>query len=356
MAIFSAGAPVNMNIITDLAVLASGTTHWTSGLGGFAAVSGNHATEIDANGIFNLGSSNAPPPSGFIQSLSVHHGAATAYTISGLAADFASTVSDVQNLGAYNAFADLLSGNDVVTGSQAADLIHGFNGNDTIGGRGGNDKIFGDAGNDTLNGGEGKDLIDGGDGFDTALYNNFSKPISVTLSGAQAAIVSIGGVATDTLKNVERVLGGSVGDHLTGDGASNSLLGNDGRDFLAGRGGNDILAGGRGSDVLTGGAAQDTFYFNTALNAKANVDTIVDFNHADDVIYLSHGVFTKLAIGSNDFFAVGLPHDHTDRIIYNPTTGYLTYDANADAPGAGVAFAHLAKNLALDSSDFFVTA
>ena len=50
----------------------------------------------------------------------------------------------------------------------------------------------------------------------------------------------IGGVAEDTIRNIERVYGGSGDDTLTGDGKANLFHGGGGEDTLDGGGGSDI--------------------------------------------------------------------------------------------------------------------
>ena len=71
----------------------------------------------------------------------------------------------------------------------------------------------------------------------------------MTLNGATNAIVTVGGVAEDTIRNIENVQGGSGNDVLIGDGLANELCG---------LGGNDILRGGAGNDVLDGGTGTRT--------------------------------------------------------------------------------------------------
>src|SRR4029079_5432141 len=71
----------------------------------------------------------------------------------------------------------------------------------------------------------------------------------VTLNGSTNAVVTVGGIAEDTIRNVERVWGGSGKDVLTGDNVVNELLGGAGNDILKGAGGNDILDGAEGNDV-----------------------------------------------------------------------------------------------------------
>ena len=56
--------------------------------------------------------------------------------------------------------------------------------------------------------------------------------------------MSVGGVAEDTIRNIENVTGGSGNDTLTGDALANNFIGGAGTDLLKGAGGNDVLDGG----------------------------------------------------------------------------------------------------------------
>ena len=66
--------------------------------------------------------------------------------------------------------------------------------------------------------------------------------------------MTVGGVAEDTIKNIENVYGGSGADTLTGDGLANVLYGGSG---------NDLLKGGAGADTLNGGGDIDTADYAT---------------------------------------------------------------------------------------------
>jgi predicted extracellular nuclease len=103
-------------------------------------------------------------------------------------------------------------GNDVIIGTNGADVIVTFAGNDLVVGRNGNDVICGGDGDDAIVGGNGADLLDGGDG-DDALF---------------------GGNGIDT------IIGGS------------------GSDALAGGNGDDSLDGGPDADIGDGGRGRDT--------------------------------------------------------------------------------------------------
>ena len=64
----------------------------------------------------------------------------------------------------------------------------------------------------------------------------------------------------------------------------------------------------------------DLFFFNTALNAATNVDTVTDFSVANDTFRLENAIFAGLAAGAlnADAFHIGAAAaDAEDRIIYS---------------------------------------
>ena len=77
----------------------------------------------------------------------------------------------------------------------------------------------------------------------------------VALNGATSTIVTVGGLADDTIWNIENLNGGSAADTLTGDGLANVLSGLGGNDTLTGYGGNDRLDGGTDADRCRAAAA-----------------------------------------------------------------------------------------------------
>ena len=80
--------------------------------------------------------------------------------------------------------------------------INGTASKDVLIGTVGADAMNGLAGNDVIKGLAGKDTLDGGAGSDTADYTDKTTAVSVTLNGAVAANVSVGGVVEDTVKNI----------------------------------------------------------------------------------------------------------------------------------------------------------
>ncbi len=159
--------------------------------------------------------------------------------------------------------------------------------------------------------------------------------------------------------------GGTGNDHLKGDGRDDTLLGGDGNDGLNGRGGDDKLSGGNGNDrliggpghdTLLGGADNDTFVFNQKPIAP-NADIIIDFNPDDDVIALAHAVFRAIGKGSlqdQQFIVAAAAQDADDRIIYNSSTGALSYDRDGTGQIHAVHIATVTAGLQITAADFLI--
>ena len=139
-----------------------------------------------------------------------------------------------------------------------------------------------------------------------------------------------------------------------------TISGNYGVNTLIGTGFNDLINGNRGNDNLTGGLGADTFRFDSTLNATSNRDTITDFNVGQgDRIELENSVFTVLTttgvLNANAFVVGTAATTASHRIIYNSTTGTLTYDSNGNAAGGTTVFAQLGAGLGLNAGMFTVT-
>ena len=285
-----------------------------------------------------------------------------------------------------------------MTGNSFRNVFFGLDGNDTLDGRGGNDVLFGGLGDDILIGGAGADLMRGAEGNDTfriggtqGVGDTFDGGIgtdrivvtgitAVTLSGFNATTSSIehwvgngqavfGTDAADTLDfsglisktGILFINAGLGNDVVTASHFNDDLRGGAGSDILIGGAGNDTINGGLENDVLTGGSGADSFVFNTALGPFANVDAIADFFAPADTIRLENAIFTGVglatgALSANMFFssAAGLAHDADDRIVYNTTTGALSYDADGSGAAAAVQFATLSNHAAITAADFLI--
>jgi Ca2+-binding RTX toxin-like protein len=185
-----------------------------------------------------------------------------------------------------------------------------------------------------LDGGLGADTMDGGLGDDTYLIDNAGDYVWEGVgAGTDTAVASINYTLRANFENL--VLTGTAAS-----GVGNAL--------------DNRITGNASANTLTGDEGADTFVFAAALGA-GNIDAITDFNVADDTIELDVTIFTGISIGALavEAFVIGTAAaDGNDRIIYDPTTGALYYDADGDGAGAAVQFATLGTGLALTNNDF----
>ncbi len=237
---------------------------------------------------------------------------------------------------------DILISIEDVSGSELNDLILGSGANESLHGGGGDDIIHAGDGNDVLLGDglpiQGNDELDGGNGADTVDYNFRDlriEGVAVNLTSGQGGTLS--GGETDTLVDIENVVGTAFGDQISGDIKANVLTGNG------------------GSDTLTGGAGADTFLFITP-GGVGDVDQITDFSATDDTIGLDSEVFPLApgALNADAFHIGSAAADASDRLIYDGATGALWFDADGNGAGAAIQFATLGTGLSLTSADFIV--
>jgi hypothetical protein len=133
----------------------------------------------------------------------------------------------------------------------------------------------------------GDDVITGGDGSDTVSFGGDSIKVSLINGLATALNPDISpNFGTKTLTSIENIVGTDEDDQLTGNDLQNYLGGDGGNDQIEGGGGNDYLIGGSGNDVLTGGSGSDHFVYSLDPSESVGIDTITDFNSAEDVIDL----------------------------------------------------------------------
>ena len=225
-----------------------------------------------------------------------------------------------------------------LTGNTLAQSITGNAGANILsdGGKGAADTMTGLGGNDTYR-----------------VYNSGDVIVETATQGAADKVAAAVDYTLGTGVHVEAMttngLTGTSGIDLTGNELVQSITGNAGDNRLEGKG---------GSDTLRGLGGKDSFVFASTIGA-ANVDTIVDFNVADDRFLLSDAIFKALTPGllsANAFQAstTGLAADADDRIVYETDTGKLFYDADGNGAGAAIQFAKLSAGLALTNADFSV--
>ena len=233
-------------------------------------------------------------------------------------------------------------------------------------GNGLNNRLKGNAANNVLNGRAGADRMFGRGGNDTYFVDRRADVVIEALDGG---IDSVRSSVTYTLpSHVEKlVLTGAAATNGTGNDLANTMAGNAGDnvlngmagdDTLHGAGGDDQLIGGPGDDRLTGGAGRDVYQFDAPLDPLTNVDRINDFNAANDVVRLIGAVFPTLTTAGTlpaTAFRLGIvASDATDRILYDPGTGRIRYDADGTGPVAAVRFATLATAPAVTNAVFVV--
>ncbi|MBP6059034.1 MAG: VCBS repeat-containing protein [Nitrosomonas sp.] len=243
--------------------------------------------------------------------------------------------------------------NNIITGNNAANQLNGDAGNDTLNGGGGDDTLIGWSGADTMVGG-----LDN----DTYFVENAGDVVTENLNQGTDTVSSR---LTCTLPvNVENLIltgtsavngtGNNQNNIITGNNAANQLNGGAGNDTLSGSAGNDVLDGGTGTNTLTGGTGNDVFKFTTT----GHIDTITDYNVANDTIQLENAVFTALTatgtLAAGQFRIGKQALDANDFIIYNNVTGALLYDANGSGAGAAVQIATIGVGLAMTNAEFVV--
>ncbi len=166
---------------------------------------------------------------------------------------------------------DILSGGpglDFIEGGFGDDRIYGDEGDDLLIGEGGNDRILGLGGDDVLAGVAGDDILNGGTGADTASFAVASGRITASLQDRTAT-----GEGTDTLKNIEWLVGSEQNDTLVGNARVNLLESRGGDDEIRGLDRGDTLNGGPGFDILDGGPGNDACLFGETHISCELIDT-----------------------------------------------------------------------------------
>ena len=306
--------------------------------------------------------------------------------------------------------ADVFKGNDTITGSAYDDYLDGYGGADTIYGGKGNDTFIisqvgdkayeavgegtkdlvlasvayslagqdienltltgtsniaatgnalantltGNAGDNVLNGVSGKDRMVGGAGNDTYVTDGGDTIVEAAAAGTDLVKSSVTLTLGANLENL--TLTGTTSINGTGNTLANTLTGN---------GAANLLDGKTGADILQGGAGADTFVFSTALSAS-NLDHIKDFVVGTDLIQLSSSIFKALTadatthgLTATEFKDVTAPSttlDADDHILYNHTTGALSYDADGSGAIKAVQFAVLDTHPAVLTAGAFLLA
>ena len=191
---------------------------------------------------------------------------------------------------------DTLVNIENVSGSAFGDVLVGDAKNNALSGADGNDFLIGGAGSDILSGGAGDDALDGGSDIDTAQFTDATGSVTANLELGTST-----GFGTDTLRNIENIVGSAFGDILVGDSQNNALSGADGNDFLIGGDGSDVLNGDAGNDILSGGSGKDILRGGAgddSLNGGDDIDT-AQFIDATSAVTVNLELGASIGFGSD---------------------------------------------------------
>ena len=228
----------------------------------------------------------------------------------------ASTTSDTLNGG---------DGNDTYIVDTATDVISDSSGMDTIQTSvslslasyttienlvlSGNKNING-TGNTLANvitGNSGNNVINGAGGVDMASYATAGSAVTVSL--AITGVQATGGAGSDTLLNIEGLIGSNYNDALTGNSSANVLDGGSGNDTLSGGAGDDKLIGGKGNDILI-----DSTGYDTLNGGEGNDRYVVTGSSGSIEIFDGTGVDTLDASGATAGVTIDLAPGGTSNI------------------------------------------
>jgi Ca2+-binding RTX toxin-like protein len=204
---------------------------------------------------------------------------------------------------------------------------------------------------DVFHGTTGADTMIGHGANDTYYVNNPGDKVVEVVGGGNDTVLASVSYALSAGSEIEHLAttnpSGKTAINLTGNAFSQTIQGN---------AGNNIINGGGGLDTLTGNGGKDVFAFNAALKA-GNIAKITDFHVAQDKIQLDHTVFAGLHAGAlpSAAFHIGTgAHSSADHIIYNSSTGALSFDSDGSGGAHQIQFATLAPHLSLTASSFLV--
>lgn len=167
--------------------------------------------------------------------------------------------------------------------NSAADFVDMGNGDDRI------DIALTDS---SYTGSFGVDGLDGGAGIDVLAVN---KGFDVNLATG-ALVYSTNTGTTNTISNVENVIGSVDNDKIYGSFVDNKLEGGDGNDELYGAAGNDLLYGDNGDDtyVIKTGEGVDQIFDTSGTDkikfgAGITAGTLTYFSEGDDLLIKHNG-------------------------------------------------------------------
>jgi Ca2+-binding RTX toxin-like protein len=236
----------------------------------------------------------------------------------------------------------------------------------------------GGTGDDILDGLKGIDTMIGGDGNDIYYVDNIKDSIveedqSQSNAGDDDLVHSIATAYTLPVNVEHLTIDGKSKGNGTGNVLDNKLIGNIAVNVLSGLAGNDTIDGGSGNDTLTGGDGNDTFVFSQGIKGNKNIDTVKDYTHGKDKIYLSADIFSKLAtavgfVSGTEPVSLAKADTHylvsavkvkavdaSSYLLYDTKTGVLAYDEDGSGKLAASSFVTLTGKPVLSLDDFWIS-
>jgi Ca2+-binding RTX toxin-like protein len=260
----------------------------------FTVAIGSEVTNFAGSG-FAFGA-NGFPTTGVINVVEETYLGDRVYAATGLSISAATFTGWVTTGDNETAKLTMMSGPDLLVGSNFADRLRADAGDDTINGGGGVNYIRGDEGNDLLTGGGDFDDINGNMGNDT-------------VSTGAGDDYAVGGKDNDMLFGEAGgdVVWGNLGnDSCDGGDGNDQVRGGQGDDTVAGGAGDDYVSGDRGNDTIAGGTGADRFHGSQ----DAGIDRVVDFKLAEgDRVMLDPGTtYTLSQVGADTVLDMGGGH------------------------------------------------
>lgn len=123
--------------------------------------------------------------------------------------------------------------------------------------------IIGGRFDDSITGSVGNNRLDGAAGVDWVSYYNLGT-VGVTVNLGLSSAQNTGSCGIDTLLRIENLIGTAAADTLIGSAGANILHGMEGNDSMEGGADDDTLDGGTGADTLRGGTGNDHYYVDVA--------------------------------------------------------------------------------------------
>jgi Ca2+-binding RTX toxin-like protein len=181
--------------------------------------------------------------------------------------------------------------------------------------------------------------MSGGAGNDTYYVNNAADlTIEQGVGGTDVVYSSINWTLGTNVENL-MIIGSAI--RAAGNALNNVIQGNSG---------DNIIRGGGGADTLTGAGGEDQFEIAATDSGR---DTITDFAPGLDLFVLSGFGLDPIQEGYNFMIDAGPAGDYAT-LLYNTTTGILSYDEDGTGGVASREIALLSTKPTLTSADFFV--